>query len=88
MQREQLHAPSPAINPERPSSNLVYSPELSTPELIVLVGQLLVIESHAERLICRYLADLADRIRQRRESMLYAYADELQAARAVVLTIP
>jgi len=45
------------------------------------VRHLLATERRAERLICRYLADRADRIRQRRDAALDAYADELHAAR-------
>jgi len=58
-----------------------YRPELTTCELIAEVLRLLDIERGAERLVCRYLADLADRVQWRQERMLDAYADELHAAR-------
>lgn len=58
-----------------------YQPQLGTPELIAQVRTLLATERRAERLICRYLADLADRVRQRQDVALDAYADELHAAR-------
>jgi len=58
-----------------------YRPELATCELIAELLRLLDIERGAERLVCRYLADLADRVQRRQELMLDAYADELHAAR-------
>src|SRR5690606_4186377 len=44
-----------------------YRPELSTPALIAEVRLLLFSERRAGRLVCRYLADLADRIQARRD---------------------
>ncbi len=58
-----------------------YRSELSSLELISELRDLLSAERHAERLICRYLADLADRIRARSDMLLDAYVDELHAAR-------
>jgi hypothetical protein len=52
-----------------------YRPELSSIELISELRDLLSTERHAERLICRYLADLADRIRARSDMLLDAYVD-------------
>src|SRR5690606_13310659 len=57
-----------------------YRPELSTPALIAEVRLLLFSERRAGRLVCRYLADLADRIQARRDGELLAYVDELHAA--------
>jgi hypothetical protein len=58
-----------------------YRPELSSIELISELRELLATERHAERLISRYLADLADRIRARSDMLLDAYVDEFHAAR-------
>src|SRR5688572_25161843 len=58
-----------------------YRPELSSIELISELRDLLSTERHAERLICRYLADLADRIRARSDMLLDAYVDEFHATR-------
>jgi len=63
------------------SSGHDYQPQLATRELIAQVRRLLATERRAERLICRYLADLADRVRQRQDVALDAYVDELHAAR-------
>lgn len=57
-----------------------YRPELSTPALIAEVRQLLCSQRRAERLVCRYLADLADRVHQRCDGALVAFVDELHAA--------
>jgi hypothetical protein len=59
---------------------LDYQPQLSTPALIAEVRRLLVAERRVGRLACRYLADLADRIHERRDSELMPYVDELHAA--------
>ena len=58
-----------------------YAPELPTLDLIASVRRLLRCERRTERLICRYLADLADRVQQRRDRELDAYADEIHAVR-------
>ena len=58
-----------------------YQPELCGTQLIAELHVLFATQRRAERLICRYLADLADRIAQRRDAALSAYADELHAAR-------
>jgi hypothetical protein len=57
-----------------------YQPQLSTPALIAEVRRLLFAERRAGGLVCRHLADLADRIHERRDSELMAYVDELHAA--------
>jgi hypothetical protein len=57
-----------------------YHPELATPELIVQIRRLLAAERRVGRLVCRYLADLADRIHGQRDRELLAYVDEFQAA--------
>ncbi|MBX3127684.1 MAG: HNH endonuclease [Polyangiaceae bacterium] len=58
-----------------------YEPALPTRELIERVRALLTDQRRAERLLCRYLADLAERVRGRSDPELGAYADELHAAR-------
>ena len=58
-----------------------YAPGLATLDLIASVKGLLGRERRTERLICRYLADLADRVRERRDRELDAYANELHAVR-------
>jgi DprA/Smf-like nucleotide binding protein involved in DNA uptake len=58
-----------------------YDARLSTLELISALGELLAARRRTERLICRYLADLADRIRERRDGELCVYVDEYHAAR-------
>jgi hypothetical protein len=57
-----------------------YHPELATPELIVQIRRLLAAERRVGRLVCRYLADLADRIHGQGDRELLAYVDEFQAA--------
>jgi hypothetical protein len=57
-----------------------YHPELATPELIIQIRRLLAAERRVGRLVCRYLADLADRIHGQRDRGLLAYVDEFQAA--------
>jgi hypothetical protein len=56
-----------------------YHPQLSTPSLIAEVRRLLFTERRAGRLVCRYLADLADRIHERQDAELTAYVDEFHA---------
>jgi hypothetical protein len=58
-----------------------YAVGLPTWRLILKLRRLLASGRRTERLICRYLADLADRVRQRSDATLDAYADELHAAR-------
>jgi hypothetical protein len=58
-----------------------YSAELTTQSLIAELRRLLATQRRAERLICRYLADLADRVRER-DVELAAYVDEFHAARS------
>lgn len=74
------HAASNDTASAKPSAH-EYQPQLGTRELIAEVRLLLATERRAGRLICRYLADLADRVRQRQDPALDAYADELHAAR-------
>jgi hypothetical protein len=62
--------------------NIEYRRGLATWELIVEVHQLLATERRTERLVCRYLADLADRVQQRQDLALARYEDELHAARS------
>jgi hypothetical protein len=57
-----------------------YQAQLSTPALIAAVRGLLFSERRAGRLVCRYLADLADRIHERQDGELGAYVDEFHAA--------
>jgi hypothetical protein len=56
-----------------------YHAQLSTASLIAEVRRLLITERRAGRLVCRYLADLADRIHERQDAELTAYVDELHA---------
>jgi DprA/Smf-like nucleotide binding protein involved in DNA uptake len=49
-----------------------YDPTLSGAELIAAVRALLAAKRHTEQLICRYLADLADRVHERRDDWLGA----------------
>lgn len=58
-----------------------YLAELPTWQLIGEVRRLMAAECRAERLVCRYLADLADRVRQRSDATLMAYSDEFDAIR-------
>src|SRR5512141_6648 len=58
-----------------------YRTGLATFELVAEIRGLLATERQAERLVCRYLADLADRIQARQHAELSAYDDELDAAR-------
>ena len=60
-----------------------YRPDLATADLIVEVRRLLTIERRAERLICRYLADMADRIRGRADRELEPFSDEFDAAQTI-----
>jgi hypothetical protein len=56
-----------------------YHPQLSTSALVAEVRWLLLTERCAGRLVCRYLADLADRIHERQDGELTAYVDEFHA---------
>jgi hypothetical protein len=58
-----------------------YRPGLATSELVAEIRGVLAAERRAERLVCRYLADLADRIQARRDMELGVYDDEFQVAR-------
>ena len=58
-----------------------YRSDLATVPLIAEVRRLLAMGRRVERLVCRYLADMADRIQQGQDNALMAYADELHAAR-------
>ena len=58
-----------------------YRSTITTPDLIVEVRRLLATERRAERLVCRYLADMADRLWERTDSELSYYDDEYHAAR-------
>lgn len=57
-----------------------YVAELPTRDLIAELRRLMATQRRTERLICRYLADLADRVRDR-DGELAAYVDEFHAAR-------
>jgi hypothetical protein len=58
-----------------------YVADLATCDLINELRGLFATQRRAERLICRYLADLADRVQARKDIELQAYVDELHAAR-------
>jgi hypothetical protein len=62
-------------------ANDEYSGQLTTRDLIAELRRLLASQRRGERLICRYLADLADGVRDRRDHDLAAYVDEFHAAR-------
>jgi hypothetical protein len=64
-----------------PQNVAAYRPELTTCELIVEVRRWLAVERGASHLVCRYLADLADRVRRHLDPALDRYRDELDAAR-------
>jgi len=66
-------APAAVVAPD-------YHPALSTSALIAEVRRQLGSERRAGRLVCRYLADLADRICDRRDRELVGVADEFHAA--------
>jgi hypothetical protein len=83
---EDSHAPSdvglPRLRgPTADDAAEEYFAELPTWQLIVEVRRLMAAECRAERLVCRYLADLADRVRQRSDATLMAYSDEFDALR-------
>jgi DprA/Smf-like nucleotide binding protein involved in DNA uptake len=59
-----------------------YRSSIATPELIVEIRRLLASERRAERLVCRYLADMADRLWAGEHSELSYYDDEYHAARS------
>jgi hypothetical protein len=73
------------VNPHEPSSSSAtesrYRSQLDTRDLVAELRRLLTSQRRAERLICRYLADLADRVRDRQDPELAAYVDEFHAAR-------
>ncbi len=58
-----------------------YRPGLASFELVAEIRALLAIERRAERLVCRSLADLADRIQAGQGAELGPFVDELDAAR-------
>ena len=60
-----------------------YRPKLPMPELIVAIRRLLEAERHVDRLLCRYLADLADRIESRAGYDLGGFSDVYHAARCL-----
>src|SRR5262245_33084513 len=60
-----------------------YSPELSTRELIGIIRELLEQERRTLRLVCRYLADLADRIDERRADVTAPFSDIYHASRCL-----
>src|SRR6185503_7484270 len=60
-----------------------YRPELPMPELIDTIRRLLESQRLAERLLCRYLADLSDRVDARGVDTGGEYADIYQAARCL-----
>lgn len=81
---EDSHGPSDVGLPPEPTADdgaNEYFAELPTWQLIVEVRRLMAAECRAERLVCRYLADLADRVRQRSDATLMAYSDEFDAIR-------
>jgi hypothetical protein len=65
------------------SDDCHYRPELSMAELIVAIRRVLETERHVDRLLCRYLADLADRIESRAGYDLGGFSDVYHAARCL-----
>jgi hypothetical protein len=60
-----------------------YRPELPMQELIVVIGRLLEAERDIDRLLCRYLADLADRIDASAAYDLRGFSDVYHASRCL-----
>ncbi|RLB63820.1 MAG: hypothetical protein DRI90_06005, partial [Deltaproteobacteria bacterium] len=58
-----------------------YRADLPTAHLIAELGRLFQKQRRTEQLICRYLADLADRIEDEPATVLGGYADIYHAAR-------
>lgn len=76
-------APQPSCAtcpPEEVAALAHYRPELPTTVLIAEVRSLLISERRAGRLVCRYLADLVDRLEQQRDGDPLAHRDEVWAA--------
>jgi hypothetical protein len=65
------------------SGDCHYRPELPMAELIVAIQRLLEVERHVDRLLCRYLADLADRIESRAGYDLGGFSDVYHASRCL-----
>ena len=77
----QIHPRLTAHDAHQTLASLEYRPELTTSELIAEVHRLLRIERGAERLVCRYLADLVDGVWRRQALAFQPCVDELEAAR-------
>jgi len=60
-----------------------YRPELSTSELVAAIRRLLEEQRLAERLLCRYLADLSDRVDARGFDVMGGFADIYHASRCL-----
>jgi hypothetical protein len=60
-----------------------YRPDLPMPELIAVIRGLLEEQRRVERLVCRYLADLADRVDARGCDVLGGYGDIHHASRCL-----
>ena len=75
------HLASVPLESDDDAGEREYRSDLATVSLIMEVKRLLTIGRRVERLVCRYLADMADRIQQGQDNALVAYADELHAAR-------
>jgi hypothetical protein len=73
--------PMSSVSGERQCCGRSYDARLSTVELIAALAELLGARCRTEQLICRYMADLADRIRERGDGQLCVYVDEYHAAR-------
>jgi hypothetical protein len=65
------------------SDDCHYRPQLPMAELIVAIRSLLEAERHVDRLLCRYLADLADRIESRAGYDLGGFSDVYHASRCL-----
>ena len=60
-----------------------YCPELSTSDLIATIRALFAHQRRAERLVCRYLADLSDRLDAGGYPAMSGFGDIYHAARCL-----
>jgi hypothetical protein len=63
--------------------DLPYRDNLSARDLVDHIRHLLAVERSVEQLLCRYLADLADRVEEASHALLGGYADIYHAARCL-----
>jgi hypothetical protein len=63
------------------TTDVTYDANLPSYQLILEIRRLLNLHRRSERALCRYMADLAERIRDQRDVTLARYSDEFHAAR-------